>query len=179
MCPANVALPEEFTGYDENGVNDCTESRNQHIPPKRCLLSHPAERGMHIEDVSFHEKDGSMMTDVRVVEAARETTLRSMKGGVDGTEERVLSLRIELVTWKFVQLERLLWSGGTHELVDLRQCEDNVFLWLPLPATVAALSLRRLRPRGGVRCAPSRVHYFPCLGHVQSLFGQQVHHRET
>ena len=82
VCRGNHALPEEFIGYDENGVNDCTESRNRRIPQycRSCWSLLTA---------------GGTRDSVRVVEADGETTPRSMKGGVDGTEERVLSLRTE------------------------------------------------------------------------------------
>ena len=58
--------------------------------------------------LSFQEKVGYMMSSMRLIptnkvstdnirvnEAAQEITFRSVKGGVEGTEERVLSLRNE------------------------------------------------------------------------------------
>ena len=44
-----------------------------------------------------------------------ETALRSMKCGVDGTEERALDGKTSPK-----------WSGGTHEEVDSRQCEGLI-----------------------------------------------------
>ena len=63
---------------------------------------------MPVDGVSFQEKAGYMVRSMRLIptnkvstdnirvnEAAQEIIFRSVKGGVEGTEERVLALRTE------------------------------------------------------------------------------------
>ena len=77
------------------------------------FLSRPADCRTQVDDVSFEEKVGDMERSMRLIPtskvskdnirvngAARKITLRSVNGGVDGTEERVLSWHTWSVTLK-------------------------------------------------------------------------------
>ena len=72
------------------------------------FLCRPADYTMHVDGVPFEVKVGDVMMSMRLIpkqgvdgqrlrrlKPAPETTLRSIMGGVDGTEERVLFLRTE------------------------------------------------------------------------------------
>jgi hypothetical protein len=85
-----------------------TSSRDKLWRAMLSFLSRPAECGMPVDSVSFQEKAGYMVRSMRLIptnkvstdnirvnEAAQEITFRSVKGEVEGTEERVLSLRTE------------------------------------------------------------------------------------
>merc|ERR1712065_37752 len=85
-----------------------TSSRDKLGRAMLSFLSRPAECGMPVDSVSFQEKPGYMVRSMRLIptnkvstdnirvnEAAQEIIFRSVKGGAEGTEERVLSLRTE------------------------------------------------------------------------------------
>merc|ERR1719328_428667 len=85
-----------------------TSSRDQVWRAMLSFLSRPADCGMPVDEVSLQQKNGYMVRSMRMIptnkvstenirvnEAAQEIIFRSVKGGAEGTEERVLSLRTE------------------------------------------------------------------------------------
>ena len=85
-----------------------TSSRDKLLRAMLSFLSRSADCGMLVDGVSFQEKAGYMMRSMRLIltnkvltdniwvnEVAQEIIFRSVKGGVEDIEERVLALRTE------------------------------------------------------------------------------------
>jgi len=85
-----------------------TSSRDKLWRAMLSFLSRPADCGMPVDEVSIQQKNGYVVRSMRMIhtnkfstdnihinEAAQEIIYRSVEGGVESTDERVLSLRTQ------------------------------------------------------------------------------------
>jgi hypothetical protein len=85
-----------------------TSSRDRVWRAMLSFLPRPADCGMPVDEVTLQHKKGYMVRSMRLIstntfstdniyinEAAQEIIFRAVQGGVEGTDERVLSLRTE------------------------------------------------------------------------------------
>jgi len=99
--------PSDVVGYGMVS-KPMTSSRDQVWRAMLSLLWRPADCGMPVDEVSFQQQNGYMVRSMRMIptnkvstenirvnEAAQEIIYRSVEGGVESTDDLVLSLRTE------------------------------------------------------------------------------------